>query len=239
MIVKINPAYIGRSTEIRAIPLMFGKEGTILHDGRNQVRAMQWDGQKVVVKKYKKPNFFLKLQFAFLNTCKAKKAYKYGSLFNDNGLSSPTPVAYIIEGRWPIIKNSYFICLPVTGVCLNDTLTQADDDMIRRLAAEIARMHDAGLMHGDLNLTNIYADSEGGFHFIDTNRTKTRKDPGPKACAENLMRLTSDRALLSKIADAYACIRGWDERKFTDRVIHCLDAFLRKKAFLKRLKRMI
>lgn len=236
MIIKINPDFSSLSADIRALPERFDNEGISLHDGRNQVRAMRWDGQDVVVKRYKKPNFFLKLQFTFLNTCKAKKAYKYGCIFNREGFSSPTPVAYIIDGRWPLFRGSFFICLPVTGTCLNDTLSAADDGMIARLASEIARMHAAGIMHGDLNLTNIYVDKDGEFRFIDTNRTKIKRNPGQNACAENLMRLTPDRALLSKIARAYARVRGWDEERFAAKVISRLEAFQRKKAILKKLK---
>lgn len=239
MIVRINPQYSAYAPQIEALPAKFASEGISLHQGRNQVRAMRWGDLDVIVKRYKKPNIFLKLQFAFLNTCKAKKAYKYGCLFNESGISSPTPIAYIIEGRWPVIKGSYFVSLPVDGMCLNDTLTVADDAMIDRLAAEAARMHDAGLMHGDLNLTNIYADAEGLLHFIDTNRTKTGRKITPRACAENLMRLTPDRPLLSKIARAYAKIRGWDADAFSALVITRLEAFQRKKARLKRLKNLI
>ncbi len=239
MIIKINPDYTRFAPRVAALPSTFDREGVSLHQGRNQVRAMVWDGCEVVVKRYKKPNFFLKLQFAFLNTCKAKKAYKYGCLFNEAGLLSPTPVAYAIEGRWPLIKGSFFVCLPVDGVCLNDSLTVDDDAMIGRLAAEVARMHDSGLMHGDLNLTNIYADADGNLWFIDTNRTKAGRRVTMRTCAENLMRLTPDRALLSKIAQAYARLRGWDADAFSALVIARLEAFQRKKAFLKRLKKLI
>lgn len=237
MIVKINPAYSSLEKQIRSLPDTFQTEGKSIHSGRNQVKAMQWGGVDVVAKKYKKPNFFLKLQFAFLYNCKAKKAYKFGNLFNEAGLHSPTPVAYAIIGKWPIIKDSYFICLPVEGKCLKEILDISDKATILALAAELAKMHNAGLMHGDLNLTNIYLDDKGEFYFIDTNRSKIRKDPSADLCAENLMRLSHDRELLSAITSEYANLRGWDAKEFTGKVIYHLDAFERKKAALKRLKK--
>lgn len=237
MIVKVNPAYSALEGQISLLPENFGREGETLHTGRNKVKTMVWGGIKVVAKKYKKPNFFLKLQFIFLYNCKAKKAYKFGNLFNQAGLHSPTPVAYAIDGRWPIIKDSYFVCLPVEGVCLKETLKAGDKATIKALASELAKMHMAGLMHGDLNLTNIYLDDKGEFHFIDTNRSKIRKNPSADVCAENLMRLSHDRELLLSITSEYAVLRGWKGTKFNNRVIYHLDAFERKKSTLKRLKK--
>lgn len=236
MIIKINPEYERLRQQIEALPFTFAPEGDMLHEGRNKVKAMRWDDVDVVVKNYKKPNFFLKLQFAFLYNCKAKKAYKYANLFNQAGLHSPVPVAYAIIGRWPMIKDSYFACLPVEGMPLKEILTVDNADLIHMLARELVRMHAAGLMHGDLNLTNIYIDESHIFRFIDTNRTKIKNNPNQKACAENLMRLTHDRKLLKSIASEYAVLRGWDANAFAERVIICLDAFERKKARLKALK---
>lgn len=236
MITEINPNYGNLESRVRALPSTFDHEGTPLHQGRNQVKEMRWGNQTVVVKRYKRPNIFMKLQFALLNTCKAKKAYIYGNLFLKDGISTPTPIAYAIDGRWPIIRNAYFACEAVDGICLNDTLTPDDDATIRSLAAEIVRMHSTGLMHGDLNLTNIYADANGNYHFIDTNRTRIKKHPSQNDCADNLMRLTPQRPLLSKIAREYALLKGWDPEAFASKVLASLDAFHRKKAFLKKIK---
>ncbi|MCM1450752.1 MAG: lipopolysaccharide kinase InaA family protein [Clostridium sp.] len=239
MIIRVNKDFRRLEPLISSVPSLFPKEGKILHDGRNQVKEMRLGGKTAIVKRYKKPNFFLKLQFAFLNNCKAKKAYRYGKAFAEAGLRTPAPIAYIIEGRWPLIRGSYFISEPVEGRCLNDFLSASDTALIKSLAKEIAKMHGAGLMHGDLNLTNIYIDASGNFRFIDTNRSKMRKNPGIDACAENLMRLTHDRELLEKIAREYADIRGWNSDIFAEKTLGRLTAFQRKKAVLRRLKNAI
>lgn len=236
MIVNINPIYLSFSAEIANLPQSFDSEGKLLHSGRNQVKKFDWDGKTVIVKRYKKPNFFLRLQFAFLKNCKAMKAYKFGLLFNQANILTPTPIAYVIEGKWPIIKGSYFVCEPVEGTPLRGNIHASDEALIHSLAEELARMHAAGLMHGDLNFTNIYRDDAGRFHFIDTNRSKIKKNPVKKDCAKNLMRLTHDRFLLTKIAKEYARIRGWNPYEFASMTVHSLTAFERKKAFLKKLK---
>ena len=68
----------------------------------------------------------------------------------------------------------------------------------------LARFHDAGLDHADLNAHNLLLDAQGDWHLIDFDRARFRR-PG-MWCDANLVRL---RRSLLKVSDAAA--RAFDE----------------------------
>jgi tRNA A-37 threonylcarbamoyl transferase component Bud32 len=68
----------------------------------------------------------------------------------------------------------------------------AKRSILREAARLVRRMHDAGFLHGDLNLTNLVLEpTEGGplVQVVDLDRGRFRTRLGPAARARNLARL--------------------------------------------------
>jgi len=103
-------------------------------------------------------------------------------------------------------------------------------DLLRRLGTEVARLHAAGFVHGDLVPPNLRW-RDGGFVFLDNDRTR-RAWPGARRNLVQLGRFVvpgvtaSDRA---RVLHAYASARGLDRRRR-----HRLGAWVMRKIVARR-----
>jgi tRNA A-37 threonylcarbamoyl transferase component Bud32 len=244
MKIEINPAYIDLTEWAVRLPLSFNDEGDTLHAGRNCVKRMHTAKGDLIVKRFKRPNPIQKVAYTFFKKSKAHRAFLYAEIFRKREIDTPQGVAYIEEFKSGLLRDSYFISLPCEDSDLSHLLTdeERDPNLIHALAEFLVKMHQAGIMHGDLNLTNILYHREGAeyrFSLIDTNRTKFEMNPSQEKCLQNLVRLTHDRELLKAIIDEYASLRGWDAKACEDVIIAKLTRFEAKKARLRHLKKML
>jgi Ser/Thr protein kinase RdoA (MazF antagonist) len=103
-------------------------------------------------------------------------------------------------------------------------------DLLRRLGREVARLHAAGFVHGDLVPPNLRW-RDGTFVFLDNDRTH-RGWPGARRNLVQLGRFVvpgvtaSDRA---RVLHAYASARGLDRRRR-----HRLGAWVMRKIMARR-----
>ena len=103
-------------------------------------------------------------------------------------------------------------------------------DLLRRLGTEVARLHAAGFVHGDLVPPNLRW-RDGEFVFLDNDRTR-RAWPGARRNLVQLGRFVvpgvtaSDRA---RVLHAYASARGLDRRRR-----HRLGAWVMRKIVARR-----
>lgn len=230
MKIIVHPDYRSLAAFVQQLPHTFDSNGELLFQGRNTVKRYQVDGQTVVVKKYKHPNFFQRITYTFFKSSKTERAYKFAALLRSKGIDSPHEVAYIETKRHGLFTTGYFVSLncdyPATSVLLS--MDDFDHPLADALAKFLVELHEKGVLHGDLNLTNIlyHVDEEGNYHFvlIDTNRS-VFKTPTPDECLENLKRLTHKRELLVYIISLYASQRGWNADKCVQGVIHQLERF--------------
>lgn len=181
-----------------------GKE---IYSGRNSVRVFPAGDKNVVVKKYARCGFLKALGYLF-HSGKARRAYKYGIIMLERGILTPLPIAYVETRRGPLIVDSYF----VSEADFSPSLVfmrqrDFDPELADRLALYLLRLHQAGILHGDLNLTNILLRPDGNFVLIDTNRSKifpTGKFPSRRRRLANIIRVTHRRDLLRRILLTYA-----------------------------------
>lgn len=233
MRVIIHPDYCNLTDFINQLPATFDQHGELLYQGRNTVKRYDVDGLQVVVKRYKHPNIYQRIAYTFFKSSKTERAYKYAALLRSMGVDSPHEVAYIEANRHGLFTTGFFISLncdyPPTSIPLST------DDFDRPLADALARflveLHEKGILHGDLNLTNIlyHTDESGQYQFtlIDTNRTVFKR-PTPDECLDNMKRLTHKRDLLFYIISLYARLRGWDADECIQKEIYHLERFEKK-----------
>lgn len=254
MKVVIHPAYKHLTSFIYDLPRFFESEGTLLYKGRNVVKQYQVDGINLVVKKYKHPNIIQRIAYTYFKRSKTARAYDYAALLREKGIDTPHEVAYIETFKKGLFTTGYFISLyysyPPTSVQLDveefnlkfsnpllgnvATTYPADETkgfnypLADRLAAYFVELHTKGILHGDLNLSNIlyYTEENGSYHFcvIDTNRS-IFKQPTPDECLENLKRTTHRRDVLIYLVSRYAELRQWSPKECTDKIVRQLDLF--------------
>lgn len=230
MKVIIHPEYRFLTDFILGLPQNFYHGGEVLYEGRNTVKRFQVDGMYVVVKKYKHPNLIQRIAYTFFKSTKTERAYEFAALLRSKGIDTPHEVAYIETKRHGLFTTGYFVSLNSTD---RDTSSQLnirpfDHPLANALAQFLVELHEKGVLHGDLNLTNIlyHINPDGSYHFslIDTNRSRFKK-PTADECLNNLKRLTHQRDLLVYIITLYAKHRGWNAEECVHKVMRNLERF--------------
>lgn len=215
---------------ISSLPDSFSGRGEKLHDGRNKVKRFRIGREWIVVKKFKRPNIAQKIIYTFFKSSKAERAYLFAEKLRNLGINTPHEIGYIEIKRNCLLDESYFISTQCSYAALSQILDGADfsREAADALAGYLVELHGKGVLHGDLNLTNIlYRIEDGKYEFtlIDTNRSTFKESPGMKECLENLKRLTHDREMMKYIISAYAQVRGWDKEAAVKDVMESLSRF--------------
>lgn len=214
MAVLVNPKFASDQLTdfINRLPDSFANAGTQIYKGRNTVKCFLIDGNELIVKKFHPLSTVRALLYLF-RTSKATRAYRYGLEILRRGIQTPQPVAVINCRRGFMLHDSYFISLPTHRPDLT-FLRQKDFDSseAKSLSEFVYQLQQRGVLHGDLNLTNILlADKDAvdplrRYIIIDTNRSiilPPGKKPSIRRRAQNIMRLTHRRDLQRTILDAF------------------------------------
>ena len=236
MKIVIAPAYQQHADFIASLPVLFCQgKGTLLYEQRNVVRCFEHDGIPMIVKQFKKVNAIQQVVYTFFRKTKAQRAYIFAGEFRQRGIDTPHEIAYIETFRHGLFTTGYFVCEKCTWGDAAQPLRETKDfDRLlgHALMQHVLTMHQHGVLHGDLNLTNfLYRKSEGhdgGYEFkmIDINRSHfTDGIPTDQQCMENLIRLTHRRDLYEFLVGSYAHLRGWDVNATVTKAQARLDHF--------------
>ncbi len=229
---------------INEVPKIFDSDGKVLFKGRNEVKLFYFNGEPLVVKRYKVPILFQRIVYTFFRKSKAERAYLYARELREKGFNTPEEIGFIEIKNNLLFRDGFFISeyshLP-SLMSLNEK-EPFDTTIIDSLAKFLVSLHLSGVLHGDLNLSNILyettLDDEIIFTLIDTNRSRFSSELTKKECIDNLKRITHDRSLMKSIIRHYAIIRGWNPDETVEMVIRRLDRFEKMRAFIKRDKNL-
>lgn len=238
MRVIVNPSYQRLEGFIRNLPRAFDTSGTLIHDKRNVVRLFDVDGLRLVVKRYKVPLFFQRIDYTWFRPSKAKRAYLFALRLKELGISTPDPVAFIECKSGGFFRQGYFVSTFTANPDLksNISLLYTDKQLFDGLVDYLVTLHEKGFLHGDTNLSNFLFHHSGDsyeFEVIDINRSHFKDGLTKEDCLDNLMRVTRDRALSARIVSAYAERRGWDSAEAVAYVACQIDRYERKRRMRK------
>jgi tRNA A-37 threonylcarbamoyl transferase component Bud32 len=136
------------------------------------------------VKAFATPEAFRSLHYARIGS-KAARSFRHARHLEAHGVGTPRPVGYVEQWRGRRLGVSHFITEYVAGATdlyseMHRLLCEDPDchryiALLRRVAREIARMHDCGFQHNDLAGQNIMLQRGPGegwasVGFIDLNR---------------------------------------------------------------------
>ncbi len=245
----IHPDYQAFTEYIIGLPERFRRnEGQLISDGRNQVRAFEHNGYRFMVKRFKDVNFIQRIVYTFFRRTKAERAYLFAGILRNRGIDTPHEVAYLELKKTALFITGYFVCLSCDSLPAFAALVppaEFNKEMARDLAAFFVKMHQKGILFGDLNLGNFLYQKRSDGHYcftvVDTNRSRFREGlPTREACLKNLKRMTHRRDLFRFILCEYARLRGWDERETVRDAFRYLFLFEKKhdgkRRWQKRLK---
>lgn len=220
----INPTYKNPlvSSFMDSLHTDFEHTGTIIFQNRrNTIKSFVLaDGQVLVVKKFNSKGL-VNACLRFFSKTKAQKAFENGMTLEKAGITTPTPFAYFEQRNGYLPSCSYYVSAFTADQSIKPLLEREEPDkqMIESFAALMVKMHTQGIVHHDLNLSNVLYHEENGMYklsVIDINRM-TFKIPEKLTiadCKDDFFRWTGRLELFLKVACSYAQQRGWDAEAF-------------------------
>ena len=210
---------------VQALPDQFDTlpDAEVLHQGRNVVKMVEREGVRMVVKSYEHWSLVIRLLYGRLRRSKAVRAYRYAERLLAMGIDTPTPIAVVDVQRGGMLHQSLFVSAYSdyeSAAVINSYPAKTDmlQPLMDALAKFIFRLHDAGVLHKDLNITNILykatADGEYKFQLIDINRMDFRSHLSMNERIENMRRLSCQPTAYAYILERYAAQAATNEQTF-------------------------
>ena len=222
MTLVINPTYEPLREWIQALPTTFAQTGKVIYNARNQIRLMQTpDGSEVCVKRFHAPRSLNRWIYTFLRAPKAVRAYKNALRLQQEGISTPEVMAYILMTKRGLLGESYLISrrsnLTRDLYEFRHHPLEGYEPIVRDFARFTARMHEKGILHKDYSPGNILFDvtPDGQTHFelVDINRMRFDHPVGLDRACHSFRRLWGKEDFFVLLATEYARARGWDEQR--------------------------
>ena len=217
--VYVNPRYSNLKEFMTVFPIHWeeGRIGKVIYQGRNELREIEKEGIRLVVKAFRKPNIVNRLVYGILRPSKAKRSYLYAEKLLKEGIGTPAPVAYYTERNGLLFNKSYYACLKSECSHTYTELMKGDypgqDKILKAVAQLAAKMHSKGFIHKDFSRGNILfeeqPDGSVKTEVIDLNRIRFHKVGMEEGC-RNFERLPGTPEMLRIMADEYARQRGFD-----------------------------
>ena len=150
----IHPDFKNLEEFIVSIPERFQRnEGTVIHQGRNELRKMEYNGKEYVIKSFHSPHLINRFVYGIFRPSKAKRSYDHAEMLLKIGVGTPQPVGYMNIRSGLLFDKSYYISLLSTCPYIYDNLfTQQFDyaeEVFRAIGKVTARLHEHGYAHKD------------------------------------------------------------------------------------------
>ena len=219
MKIYLNPHYEQYRQIIADIHESFFDEGTTIYSGRNIIKTIQLGNKIVAVKRYKSLGLLKGIIYTLFRSSKALRSFRNSAELRRRDISVPEEVATIEISRYGLLHTAYYICeyrhLPDIRKSLIYT-NPYSEDLMQAYSTFVARLHERGILHRDLNPSNVLYEQKNGkydFFLIDINRMKFYDKPVPKEdCMENLTLFWWLTDTYKDMLNRYAAIRQWDEQ---------------------------
>lgn len=203
---------------IEQLPALFDA-GDLIFQGRNTIRSFVVEGERITVKRFRKPSGINAFCYGHLRKSKARRAFEHATELVKLGIPTPEPIGYREDYHGIWIRETYLITRfsdykPLSE--LTNNFPAGDTPRaLEAFAAFTVGIHKKGVLHGDFNNGNTQwkRDEKGDYHFelIDINRMEFRgRELTRKESLHNLRRITCPMTAYTYILGAYGALRGWD-----------------------------
>jgi hypothetical protein len=238
----LNPKYSTFKNSLLDIKIIFNSSDTSIHKARNELKTIEEDNVKYVIKSFKKPNIINQIAYSFFKDSKAKKSYMNALKIQE---FTPDPVGFIEFYSFGLLKKSYFVSKefqydftirePLLDEKFNDR-----ESIFRAFAQFTFNMHQNNIFHNDYSPGNILIKKSitGKYIFkvVDINRMKFFS-LNENDRAKNFAKLWASDDILRIIAEEYLKhYQITSEQEFIENVLRYSQDNKNFKNFKKHLK---
>ena len=222
------------------IKQLFKENSNTIHKARNELKVIEHENQKLVVKYFKIPHFINKIVYTFFKKSKAQKSYEYALKIKE---FTPRPIGYIEFYKFGLLDESYFVSEKFDyDFTIREPLLDINfpnkNEIFKAFAQFTFDLHENGIYHLDYSPGNILIKKENDnfiFKIVDINRMKFLNMDLEKR-AKNFSKLWAKDEDLEFIAKEYAKIYEKNNEEFISKTISFSKKHKAVKNFKKRLK---
>lgn len=235
--VSVDPKY---TPLLQNITSFFEASSQSVHKARNELKVIDFENEKLLVKSFKIPHFINKIAYTFFRDSKAKKSY-YNTL--RLGQFAPEAIGYLEMKKHGLLERSYFVSARFAyDFTIREPLLDSHfpdrEKIFRAFALFTAQLHEAGIEHLDYSPGNILikATDDGYiFKIVDVNRMKF-KNLTTRERLQNFSKLWAKDADLKIMIDAYADATSLNREEAWEIARKASQQHKDRKNFKKRLK---
>ncbi len=239
----LNPEFDNLKESILNIEQIFKESQTSIHKARNELKTIDINGVKSVVKSFKIPNLINRVIYTHFRDSKAKRSYENAIKLYNLKIPTPKPVAFIEFIDSKLLSSSYFIAkhepYEFTIREVFHHKVENHTEILRQFAIFSYNIHQKGVWHEDYSLGNILISKNGtdyNFCLVDINRMSFKKID-PLDGLRNFNKFwAKDRDDLAIIATEYAKLSNLDTGKAIDITLKAANALESRVNIKKALK---
>ena len=242
-----SPNFKGNPKEIISLIINFDTQGKSFDErDRNSLKLFNIGDETINVKSFKVPHLINKIAYKFFRSSKAERSFTYAHKLLENGILTPTPIAYF-EEETILFGHSYYVSKHLKYDLTYRELTtegiyKGNKEILAAFAKFTYTLHNKGIHFLDHSPGNTLITKEGEmYHFslVDLNRMKFYDIPYEDRL-KNFERLSPKKWMYEIMGKEYARISGQDvEYTIETMWKHTQDfqeAFHKKKRLKKKLK---
>lgn len=238
--LQINEKYKNFENDLINIKEKFKESTNSIHKARNELKIIEINGIKCVVKSFKIPHFINKVAYTYFRDGKAKKSYLNALKLTHLKVNTPEPIGVIEYYSFGLLSQSYFISLyEPYDFTIREVFHHKVEDInliLKEFANFTYMIHQKGIWHVDYSLGNILITKEKTlykFSLVDINRMDF-KTIAPYEGLKNLNKFwPKDKNDLVVLATEYAKYASLNEDKAVN-IAFSESNKLEKKVNLKR-----
>ena len=216
----INPNFNNFEDILINIKDIFNSSDNSIHKARNELKVIELNGIKCVVKSFKIPHAINRVAYTFFRDGKAKKSFNNGMKLMKLGVNTPEPIGIIEFFSAGLLERSYFISVyEPYDFTIREVFHHKVDDIesiLKQFAKFTYELHQKGVWHVDYSLGNILIskkDDKYNFSLVDINRMEFKTIP-PQEGLKNFNKFWAKfDEDLPIIAKEYARLSGFNEKE--------------------------
>ena len=213
-----------------------------IHKARNELKIIEHNGIKTIVKSFKIPNFINQIAYSYFRDSKAKRSYEHSLMIEQ---FTPKAIGYIEFYSAGLLKESYFVSEKFDyDFTIREPLFQDGfedkEEIFKAFARFTLKLHNSDVYHFDYSPGNILIKKEDGiynFKIVDINRMKFFKLSQTDR-AKNFSKLWADEETLRIIGEEYKKHHKCDDN-FTEQLIELTASDKKTKSMKKNMKKTL
>ena len=173
----LNDNYKNFQHDLLNIRDIFKSSQESIHKARNELKIVELNGIKCVVKSFKIPHFINRVAYTFFRDGKAKKSFLNAMKLQDLKVNTPEPIGIIEFYNSGLLSESYFISIyepyEFTIREVFHHKVENVEEILKQFTAFTYEIHQKSVWHVDYSLGNILITKKDDiykFSLVDINR---------------------------------------------------------------------